>query len=243
MPVTRHIQQMVYGEKFIMPDGGLIFDYGITLSLLDSVEKYNLPFTNIVIEYFMPFKEKQMREIAPEISTKRIILARDLGDKIAMSSVWYVDRVHIWEFGAWLAFDKTDPNKGWYPVVDAWNDYLMKHKTVEEVVYDISIEGCVLLQLLGALSCKNISVGSSKKDDKKNKKNAIPFDSYRRLVIGKSISHNMNAANVQEEKRHPREHLRRGHIRRLIGGNIWVNSTIVNLGVGGKLNKTYELSA
>jgi len=235
---------MVVGEKFVMPDGGEIFDEAIKpVALLDCPEKYNLPFESIVIEYFMPQSGKSdgFEWIAPEISKKRIILARDVGDMIAMSSVWHAERLNVWECGAWLAFKKSDPDFGWYPVVDKWNDYLGNRKTKQEMVYDIAIEGAILLQLLAALSCKNIHCGPPVKDTKKIKRNALPFDSYRRLIIG---SRNSGSTNVDAlgGGRHPREHLRRGHIRRLQNSNIWINSTVVNPGVGGKVTKDYVLA-
>jgi hypothetical protein len=44
--------------------------------------------------------------------------------------------------------------------------------------------------------------------------------------------------------RSPREHLRRGHIRIYQSGRrIWVNSTLVNAGVGGRISTVRDLRA
>ena len=242
VPVSRHIKQMVGGEKFVMPDGGLIFDAGVDMAaLLDIPEKYNLPYENIVVEYYMPDTGVDAHDFAPEVSTRRIVLARDLGDKIAMSSVWYVDRIGGWDFGAWLAFSKKDPGIGWHPIVDYWNVFLKKNKTQEQMVYDIAIEGAILLQLLGALSCNNISVGRPAKDTKKVKRGALPFDEYRRLMVSTKCHVSQSIASSSSDRRQSREHLRRGHIRRLNKGAIWINSTVVNAGVGGKIQKEYAI--
>ena len=40
----------------------------------------------------------------------------------------------------------------------------------------------------------------------------------------------------------PRQHLRRGHIRRLDSGNIWVNSCVVGSAEKGRIDKSYRVA-
>ncbi|MEO3722889.1 hypothetical protein, partial [Lacticaseibacillus paracasei] len=41
----------------------------------------------------------------------------------------------------------------------------------------------------------------------------------------------------------PRQHLRRGHIRRLESGNIWVNACVVGSSEKGVIKKSYNVAA
>ena len=69
---------------------------------------------------------------------------------------------------------------------------------------------------------------------------AVPFDIYHVLVL--KPTQNRNAESTGGTHASPREHLRRGHIRRLANGDmIWIESTTVNRGVGGKVHKDYEV--
>jgi hypothetical protein len=97
------------------------------------------------------------------------------------------------------------------------------------------------------LHCKNvhtekIEVSKTRKAIHSSKKAALPFDTYHVLTIdapGKPGEGERAGGN----HRSPREHLRRGHIRRLGGGRrIWVNATVVAVGCsGGTVKKDYAL--
>ena len=240
--LARHISQIQKSIKFVMPDGGLLFDEGIKcVDILDEPIKWNLPFENILIEYYMPQKNGNYHDIATEISTRRIVLAKDTGSHIAMSCAWSVDRLNLWDFGAWLAIEKNNPSIGWYKVLSEHNDFLAARKSEEELVYDIASEGQCLMHMLSALTCKNIEITAPKRDNKKTNKGSLPFDEYRRFVVTSSRNGMALCDGQQDDRRGPREHLRRGHIRRIESGNIWINSTIVNPGASGKIEKQYVM--
>jgi hypothetical protein len=78
------------------------------------------------------------------------------------------------------------------------------------------------------------------------KRGALPFDEYRVLVVnapGKEGAAQEHSAGAMTH-RSPREHLRRGHIRIYQSGRrIWVNSTLVNAGVGGRISTVRDLRA
>lgn len=99
----------------------------------------------------------------------------------------------------------------------------------------------VLLGFLNALQCSNVRV-EERHPKKSRVKSALPFDTYHVLTI--------DVAEGSEEKqglggshRSPREHLRRGHIRRLSDGRrLWINATVVAAGRGaGKVMKDYSV--
>jgi len=74
------------------------------------------------------------------------------------------------------------------------------------------------------------------------KRGALPFDEYHILTLD---GHTKTTGNSKTfgDRRSPREHLRRGHIRRLENKKIWINSMVVNAGNHGKIHKSYELEA
>ena len=103
----------------------------------------------------------------------------------------------------------------------------------------------VPLHFLNALSCANVHVERDlpKKAGKKIN-SALPFDTYHVLTIDVP-GHAGAVGSPTGGHRSPREHLRRGHIRRLEGGRrIWVNATVVAAGRGaGVVTKDYALRA
>jgi len=101
----------------------------------------------------------------------------------------------------------------------------------------------VLLQFLNALACENVRAERSEPKSAGRKiRAALPFDAYYILTVGAPASSRASAAHGGSH-RSPREHIRRGHIRRLPGDRrIWVNAAIVNAGRGaGVVHKDYQV--
>lgn len=107
----------------------------------------------------------------------------------------------------------------------------------------------VLFELLSALSCSNVNIeqkltsAGSVRSAMKQKKGALPYDSYRILTLRvpkKKAADDLS--DPEYDRSSPREHVRRGHIRHYKSGKtIWVNSMVVNAGVGGKVLKDYAI--
>ena len=100
----------------------------------------------------------------------------------------------------------------------------------------------ILLGLLNALACKNVHIEKSPaKSTKQGKKvkAALPFDDYHFLTVDVPGKTGVRGEGLGGSHRSPREHLRRGHIRRLDSGPIWVNACVVNAGIGSKVGKSY----
>lgn len=108
---------------------------------------------------------------------------------------------------------------------------------------DMSDEVTAVLGLIEALACSNVEhavVHTRKQNKSAQKRGALPFDEYRTLLI-RSGKHSNGVGKGMGGHASPREHLRRGHIRRLTGSQIWVNSCVVNPGSGGRVDKTYKV--
>ena len=110
--------------------------------------------------------------------------------------------------------------------------------------------GCIgsLMSMLSALNCKNVRVEKTPdsvarlRSPPKTRPGALPFDTYHMLTIDSAESGGVGTGGAAGN-RSPREHLRRGHIRRLSDGRrVWVNATVVAAGrPGGVVRKDYAV--
>jgi hypothetical protein len=107
---------------------------------------------------------------------------------------------------------------------------------------DCGDECGALMDMLNALSCSNVETTRIHSKQGAKVKHGLPFDSYHVLTIKQSATSAREALGGSH--RSPREHLRRGHVRRLESGSrIWVNATVVNPGVGAVIAKDYRMAA
>lgn len=252
--------------KFVMPTDGKIFD--TDLSGLSS--DHRLPFDQIVIEYECTTPGGMSSQFFGEektgIAKKRIVYASQLEQTIFIMSIvafktptgedhWtvqpYISEVIpsnlikdslVEDLTSYVGSKKIDQfyvsahDLGGHAEKtfgDEWRDH---------AYYDMIDEVNCVLNMMEALSCRNVN--TEPLPVKKNmlaqrKKGALPYDQYHVLVVNSRLTE--RSADQGGSHRSPREHLRRGHIRRLSTGNVWVNSTIVNHGNHGKINKTYAL--
>lgn len=132
---------------------------------------------------------------------------------------------------------------------ESLKDYLSaEHLSIDEFIRKIN--GALsqisfrVMQFLCALECKNVRVESAAPDAKLNaaraRKGKLPLVSYKVLTLDstpKRIADSRGGGTHAS----PRTHLRRGHIRRLAAGNVWVNSTVVNGKSTGLVLKDYEV--
>lgn len=119
-------------------------------------------------------------------------------------------------------------------------------QVANQIMVDCAEEFYAMSNLMVALSCSNIGLQDQSAPTKLNKKRIQsgkePMFGYKEVVVqvNKSdVAHSHDAMNG----RSCREHLRRGHIRRLNGSEkrIWIQSTIVNAGKGPMVNKNYRI--
>lgn len=252
-------------KKFILPKTGRIFD--TTLRALPDVIR--LPFPSIVVEYEAGESVGVSEQVFGKENTiqapKRIAYAQEFGDG-------WIDVVVIagTRDGAWMLLpyfasvkrfneggecqldqdisSKTNakPVNGVYSVmhklgevanhIDQW-ELRARVDTLDEVN--------AVLALVEALSCINVSIDplpARKANKSSAKRGAIPFDEYHVLTLKPQSDFKRGVAHVSG--RSPREHLRRGHIRRIANGcRVWVNACVVNAGAAGKITTDYKVLA
>lgn len=97
-----------------------------------------------------------------------------------------------------------------------------------------------------ALSCKNITTDNhqdaSPKNAKRIKDGKLPIYETKMLVVDTKANVSINGEYQGGTHSSPRQHLRRGHIRRHpSAGNIWVQSCVVGDPTKGTINKQYSI--
>lgn len=255
--------------KFVMPTDGKLFD----TKLAGLSENHRLPYERILIEYECKSPGGMSSEVFGERATrpanKRIVFAEQYEKTIAVASivsfkdpygndVWtvqpYISEIIPANLVDGANIEVTAPEGISTPVI---SQFLVDHfdmgghakKTFgdawkEHAYFDMLDEVNCVLNLMEALSCKNVSAEQLPVKNNKlaqRKKGALPYDLYHVLVVNSRSGE--KSVDQGGSHRSPREHIRRGHIRRLPSGNIWVNSTIVNHGNHGKVHKVYALEA
>ena len=229
-------------QKFILPHGGYLID-DQELRALDESERLRLPYPSVALEYQCAPADDGMSS-----STKRIVFASEIDGGIAFRCVAFADTVGVFfpfpafmlEHGNYLRRDLIIDGVPSLLVRDMGgaNDRLIDDGEREDCLH----EARALLGFMNALACSNVHYERSEpKKAGKKIKSALPFDTYHVLTIDVP-GRPGGRTGADAEHRSPREHLRRGHIRRLADGRrIWVNATVVSAGRGGTVNKDYAL--
>lgn len=122
-------------------------------------------------------------------------------------------------------------------------------QAIDYIYQDTVGEIFALLEFLEALSCSNIVVEKTTQlkasvNAKRMKKGKLPLYDYHCLTVATTkgtTSSKASGGTLEVERNSPRQHLRRGHIRRLQSGHkIWINSCVV--GKHGKIDKDYVIT-
>lgn len=234
-------------HKFMLPDDGFMIDDD-ELRALDESKPLRLPFPSVALEY----RTLDDGSTEGERSSKRIVFATEMENGINFRCVAWMDSAGV--FQPYAAFHLRN---GLYLRRDIIVDGLPSiqimdlprpnnRAPIQSDRDDSGYEARVLLGFLNALSCINVKTERSEpRKSGKKIKSALPFDTYHILTIdvGRS-SPGAGAGMMGISHRSPREHLRRGHIRRLEDGRrIWVNATVVAAGRGAaKVEKDYRVT-
>lgn len=120
-----------------------------------------------------------------------------------------------------------------------------KTKAMQLITHDIHSECRVVLELCEALSCKNVYTESlevidERVNEKRIKAGKVPFYETKILIVD-SKPKEIDTTWKGGTHASPKQHLRRGHIRRYSWGNIWINNTIVGKSSNGKIDKSYTV--
>lgn len=238
---------------FTLPDGGRILNddlkglYGLSL---------NMPFKEITLSFQTLH------------GGKIIIYCQDIGDFIIIHPI-----INMSEIGhGWIAspiylllqkdlnlthndFEKYD--SAMFDILKSSSNCVMclasfceKQDGYRESM-SFFRDGCYaaarhLFELLEALSCKNIEQTiiqheNKEQNDKRARKNKLPIYEERILTIKATPKEGMDIGAGAHAS--PRQHLRRGHIRRLDTGNVWVNACVVGSSEKGVIKKSYNVTA
>ena len=223
-------------HKFLLPHGGRVIDDS-ELKALDDTVPLRLPYPSIALEYF-----EYTPIVADEVvSTKRIIFVTEYEDMILILPVPFIEK-----FSQWMPFPEIAISLTGYlgnpRIVNgrAKINFVKQHESLPDSDYVDELS--VLLGFLNALQCTNVHISRSPAN-KAKAKSALQFDDYHVLEIDVP-STSLRAAASGGTHRSPREHLRRGHIRRLeTGRKIWVNAAVIGAGKGaGKITKDYRVN-
>lgn len=234
--------------KLNLPKNGQIID-DPRYKGVKSIGELKLPFDEFIIE-FEPDVSTQKKTIGASkvimIVTKKIypcVKSNVLGDTIGIIHVWFVP-----DFKRWIILPPMvvysilgEGSLGGISttIVDTGSEKLRTFYTAEWAFGNLARP---LLEFLNALACKNVHIEKSPAkatSQGKKVKAALPFDDYHYLTVDVPGKASSRGDSFCGSHRSPREHLRRGHIRRLESGPIWVNATVVNAGIGGKVGKSY----
>lgn len=228
-------------QKFILPDGGRLVD-DKDLRGLDESEQLHLPFELIALEYLRPVNEMEQGEVP---SSKSIVFAEQKEDLIAITQIAWNDLYKMWAPYPQIAIprtgylDRSVRSPEGRPAIRFKKSLATVDANIPSSDYQDELGA--LLCFLNILNCSNVHIDVSHPKHRSRKvKAALPFDSYHMLTISRPSGG--GGLHQGGTHRSPREHLRRGHIRRLDKGRIWVNSTIVAAGSAGTVRKDYALN-
>lgn len=132
------------------------------------------------------------------------------------------------------------------------DDIIKKHGAEKGALYaikDVQDEAIAVLELCEAISCSNVDSEvvetiDQRKNERRIRQGKLPLYETRRLVIKAPLTRSArNSAGGVSDRQGPREHLRRGHIRRLQDGRrVWVQSCVVGNRENGVINKSYGVT-
>ncbi len=208
------------------------------------------------------------KEVPTAIINERIPVPDELKDFehiILMSSLFFSKNANCWlpsiigflipcqwDFGKEMLSDRYK-----YKGIPAFSSAtvpmfpdLFKHavngkEALRMLEIDLTQEVKVLLELIEALSCSNVKESihqeASKKNAQRIKSHKKPIWETKFLTLVVNEKQDKKIKDSMTSHASPRQHLRRGHIRRLPSKNIWVNSCVVGNIENGKIEKQYKI--
>lgn len=249
--VTYSIDLLSHATKFILPENGILIEDN-NLRALDPDMPISLPYPVIALEFQCKpvletcFYGKDYLKLGA--IDRVIILAADCTDgNVYIQPLFWKEKNKFWFPHGFMSVPVENyltRNEKGEPQVDSKLQFF-EIENYDRDYFTGFASSCLFtfFSFLNALQCSNVGIervapkrtliGHSKKD-------TSPFDEYHILSV--KLSASGDGKNMNGHHASPREHLRRGHIRRLQSGRkVWVNAAIVNAGVGGKVSKDYSI--
>lgn len=228
--------------KFFLPKGGVLLDDS-ELKALDESKELSLPFEFVAIEFEANINQFVIElDSMPKFSSKkRIIFARHVDENIVCTPVFCAESTGRWatfyDFAIPRAHSLGDSENGRRSVTILAKNPAGPDK--DSISHDANIVMC----FINALACSNVKIERSNPKKSGKVKSALPFDTYHVLTVDVGNRGEDTQYAGTGTHRSPREHLRRGHIRRLSDGRrIWVNAAVIGAGKGsGVITKDYVI--
>lgn len=225
--------------KFVIPDGGFILKDNLK-GIIGN--KINLPFDKITIEFY-----------DNSTNIRHVIFAVQDNENIYYYSFYGKDKKYgISPFV--VKVDKEKWNDGNINIsgkiklrceVVLWNEFLNYGDKIDGLMESSRNELMPILEFIEALSCTNVEQTihqeASQKNAQRIKSGKLPIYETKVLTIKASEPKNNKQGLSTGTHASPRQHLRRGHIRRIETGNIWVNACVVGSKENGIINKSYNV--
>ena len=218
-------------QKFMLPEGGIALE-DLEMRGLAADVPLSLPFDSLALEF------NEMRGLP---GSQCILLAWQSEDFIYCRLV-----VRLADDPAWIPLEAIRLGRVGGILGAAPNGVavvaccFVNHLSVAALEMTRIPTVAVLLSFMNALACSNVAV-ERLSSTQRTAGAAMRGDSYHVLVIR---NRGGSVGGCDTSHRSPREHVRRGHIRRMQDGRrIWVNVCVVARGAPGKITKDYALLA
>lgn len=225
-----------HGVHFALPDNGVIFNDNFKGMTNVPVK---LPFERITIEFFTTnHYDKNISKI--------IIVAEQKLDEIIAHMLMFEKNKKVWVTSpcAFLTKSQVFDESFVFQTFDLSKDFSILARSVKlRCGKTIATHLCELLE---ALSCKNVYTQAlepfnhKKKNDKLVKAGKLPLYETKILVVDSSVKI-VDKTDLGGTHASPRQHLRRGHIRRYATYSIWINNMVIGKASNGKIDKSYAV--
>lgn len=239
-------------QKFVLPEDA-IFSTDNELRAIVGNNNIRQPFPIIALEYATP----TCKDLAGSfVSTKKIVLSleRQMDD----ADLYYPTLIPI------LYLDNEDK---WIVLPLVFGSHIVEKNEqtglLQSLGVDIDEESKADLLKLGLLDwtrgaiqifladyyrfmnmcqCSNVEFAPAAGCDRASmkKRRSLGFDEYKVLMVSSHVRAKGESRGGSHAS--PREHLRRGHIRRIDDERrVWVNATVVCAGSAGRITKDYAI--
>ena len=220
--------------KFQIPEGGVSLDDPELRGLESLGVGARLPYPYICLECAVPDERDRL--------TKLVTYAREQDNLLVLTCALWVKANNTWVTLPDAVTENVVGAAG-YPSVEGgiFTFKVDGDDDADAEVYKVAFQ--ILRNLLNALQCSNIHIEKHAPKKSGKLKSCLPFDAYHVLTVdvvqrrGES-----DAEYVARAKRSPREHMRRGHVRRYPTHKMWINHTVICAGSKGKVKKDYAIT-
>jgi hypothetical protein len=262
-PFSDFAKEINRAVHFSLPDDGIIFDDDLK-GLKSGVKEFRLPYPVITLEYRA--LQENIRDSKTQSCPKRLVLAKECEFEgrhiIAVFAACYYQERDQWlpltmgfgiDWDGEIDVERTPSGlsfgiRGGFLICNEphYNDVKKRigDESEDKLIADFWPEMRVLLEFMEALSCSNVKPKLIEPVDvQKQRRRAadgkLPiYETYVLTIPGNAVPKKDYQGGNHAS---PRQHLRRGHIRHLPSGNIWVNSCVVGDPSKGIIEKQYEV--